>query len=85
MYRHRDSVESVFFGFWSVAIISNVADTSFLKAALTAIFKADTVFWAFRPGDGLQITRSGGVGGVKVCFLRLPLSRDFLSSLLVST
>ncbi|PTX64626.1 sugar phosphate permease [Melghirimyces profundicolus] len=42
-----------FFGFWSVAIISNAADTSFLKAALTATFNAGAGILGFPAGGWL--------------------------------
>lgn len=60
-----------FFGFWSVAIISNAADTSFLKAALTATFNAGAGILGFPAGGWLadySVQRGWGRKGILLTF-----------------
>jgi MFS family permease len=60
-----------FFGFWSVAIISNAANTSFLKAALTATFNAGAGILGFPAGGFLAdyaVKRGWGRKGMLLAF-----------------
>jgi ACS family D-galactonate transporter-like MFS transporter len=60
-----------FFGFWSVSIVANAADTSFMKAALTAMFNAVAGVLGFPAGGWLAdwtIRKGWGRKGVLVSF-----------------
>lgn len=60
-----------FFSFWSVSIITNAAETSFLKAALTATFNAGAGILGFPAGGWLAdyaVRRGWGRKGMLLAF-----------------
>jgi hypothetical protein len=61
-----------FFGFWSVSIIADAAQSSFLEAALTAAFNAGAGILGFPPAGGWPTTPSGGAGDASRCSCRSP-------------
>lgn len=68
-----------FFGFWSVSIISNAAETSFLKAALTAAFNAGAGILGFPAGGWLADYAVRRGWGRKVVLLAFTLIQGLLT------
>lgn len=68
-----------FFSFWSVSIIANAAETSFLKAALTAAFNAGAGILGFPAGGWLSDYAVRRGWGRKAMLLAFTLIQGFLT------